>query len=1251
MTASEARTMTVLVTDMAGSTAFRAKWGDEEAEAVRREHTDLVRAAAEERTGALVKSTGDGALATFASTTDAIAAAIHIQQESIAQRSERHTPSVRIGLAAGEVTLEDGDCFGRPVIEASRLESKAIPDGILATKVVEALSGGLSEARFVDRGTVELKGFPDPVPVSEVRFDLPDSVAVASDAPVEVAATRLAPPRLASHAVERPRVTQRLQRALEKRIAVIEAGAGYGKSTAAVGYLLQSSPPWCWVSCDGDLVHPLELTAHVCGAISKTYPGFGLDRWPEDGVALALAFARQVKGVISDPVVVCVDDVHLLSEELQGVLLTLVEEAPEPLRWLLLSRRPVDVPSRAALATSPPIREADLAFNRLEAQALISDLLPESDPKLAERIYSETEGWAAGLVLSARAGVGARASESDAPFDYLAAEALDNLDEDLVDLLERVSLPHRFNAALVERLTGRSDAEAVIAQLIERHLFTIALGADEGWFRFHHLFRAYLKSRLESRTDVDLAQLNVVLAKGWLAQDDPEEAVRCYLAAEDYERAAETLEPLFAGGIIGARYAALRPLLEALPAEVRGRHPDLVLAEAAGHLYDGRHEHAYQDFERSIGLLVARGLLEQAAAILTRYFQAMITAGTDLATRMDVAGRLLPEVRGAGQEAAAAQISGAAAYGHATETRHAARLIDEAVASSPSEPIVAVANSLYGYYVAFPEGRIDEALSRFDAATMFVTRRGDDDIYSAGALAVGLKAAMLPQIGQYEQALVLAQEAEAEAVRRWGSVAGISRVVRWWRLGARIGMGDVERAEALVGDPSEVLTGRTDLWSYRLAAPYARLAALRGDAALTRRLIRHGREALRDGGPTMDGPMVLCEFSHAANAIGFEDLRRRLALEALQYAIDCGLPFREAHASMHCAAVEGGTAGEGHLDRALELTQENGYEFLWTLHERELSGALLGRALASDRWRGFAAELGAEAGDEVARRCATDVVSNSDASRALLEAVLRSPSPDRDAVSILEGGDLASPRVLEIVRDRPRAPLSIRTYGELSVARAGRDVNPPGLLPGARPAALLAQLTCVWPADLPAELRPHDLAAVTEELNQILDPWSALRDQPAVQVSGHVVRLILDRRDQLDFAPLLEGDEWSDMDLGQLRKIERQTTGEFLTDYPNEKWAASTRQRLARARGEFLIVLAERLRAEGQPGAAADRLNWLADRDPEREELHRRLMRCYVDAGEPARALRQFHICRTLLLKEHGIEPSAETRRLFEALV
>jgi len=84
---------------------------------------------------------------------------------------------------------------------------------------------------------------------------------------------------------------------------------------------------------------------------------------------------------------------------------------------------------------------------------------------------------------------------------------------------------------------------------------------------------------------------------------------------------------------------------------------------------------------------------------------------------------------------------------------------------------------------------------------------------------------------------------------------------------------------------------------------------------------------------------------------------------------------------------------------------------------------------------------------------------------------------------------------------------------------------------------------------------------------------------------------------------------------------------------------------------DFVIAFAERLRAEGQPAAGAQLLVELVDQDPEREELHRRLMRCYVDAGEPARALRQYHFCRTHLLREHGIEPSAETRALFEALV
>ena len=142
-TLERVETVTVLFTDLVGSTELRHQLGEEGSDRLRRDHDGLVAGAIEAAGGTVVKSTGDGVMATFPGAADAVGAAIAVQQ-AIHEHNRRdlHTRlAVRIGISSGDVTIEaDGDCFGLPVVEAQRLESAAQPGQILCSALVRALT-------------------------------------------------------------------------------------------------------------------------------------------------------------------------------------------------------------------------------------------------------------------------------------------------------------------------------------------------------------------------------------------------------------------------------------------------------------------------------------------------------------------------------------------------------------------------------------------------------------------------------------------------------------------------------------------------------------------------------------------------------------------------------------------------------------------------------------------------------------------------------------------------------------------------------------------------------------------------------------------------------------------------------------------------------------------------------------------------------------------------------------------------------
>src|SRR5437764_6199792 len=179
---ASAHTVTILITDVVGSTEQRAAIGDERADIFRREHDRLLAGVVSAAGGTVVKGLGDGVMASFGGAADALAAAVGMQQVVDRQGRTGGEPArIRIGLSAGDVSIEDGDCFGTPVIQAARLCAAAEAGQILAADIVPMLAGSRGGFEFTALGPLELKGLPAPVTCVAVSW-APDEVDPADPA-------------------------------------------------------------------------------------------------------------------------------------------------------------------------------------------------------------------------------------------------------------------------------------------------------------------------------------------------------------------------------------------------------------------------------------------------------------------------------------------------------------------------------------------------------------------------------------------------------------------------------------------------------------------------------------------------------------------------------------------------------------------------------------------------------------------------------------------------------------------------------------------------------------------------------------------------------------------------------------------------------------------------------------------------------------------------------------------------------------
>ena len=173
----------ILFTDVVGSTELSQRLSADAADEVRRGHFSILRQAIAEADGTEVKNLGDGLMVVFGSASAALVCAVAMQQGVERDNRDReYSVSLRVGLSGGEVTREDNDYFGDPVVEAARLCASCDSGQVLATAILRGMAGRRNGHECRSLGTLALKGLPDPVEIVEVMWE-PLS---AADTPVEL---------------------------------------------------------------------------------------------------------------------------------------------------------------------------------------------------------------------------------------------------------------------------------------------------------------------------------------------------------------------------------------------------------------------------------------------------------------------------------------------------------------------------------------------------------------------------------------------------------------------------------------------------------------------------------------------------------------------------------------------------------------------------------------------------------------------------------------------------------------------------------------------------------------------------------------------------------------------------------------------------------------------------------------------------------------------------------------------------------
>ena len=416
-------------------------------------------------------------------------------------------------------------------------------------------------------------------------------------------ATKLHVPRPQPGFVPRPRLVEALGEGLARRLILVCAPAGSGKTALLADWAPSGNRPVAWLSLDAADNDPVRFWRHTVAALDRARPGIGERVGLLLGPPAPASFEGLVTALINDlaaqpddgEVLLVLDDYHLIdARPVHASLAFLLEHLPPGLHLVLASRAdpPLPLARLRAGGQLAELRTADLRFSAEEAAALLRESAGADLPAAAvAALAARTEGWVAGLQLAALslarqadpAGFVAAFSGSHRyVLDYLAEEVLDRQPEELRTFLLETSLLERLSGGLCDAVTGRTDSQAMLERVERANLFLVPLDEVRGWWRYHHLFADLLRARLQQQRPGRVAGLHRAAAAWYEDHGLADDAVRHALAAGDPAWAARLVERHVETLLGRSEGATLRRWLSALPAESVRDRPRLCLAQAYG---------------------------------------------------------------------------------------------------------------------------------------------------------------------------------------------------------------------------------------------------------------------------------------------------------------------------------------------------------------------------------------------------------------------------------------------------------------------------------------------------------------------------------------------------------------------------------------------------------------------------------------------------------------------------------------------